>query len=195
MAAAQETQKHYYGQANHNPYSLGDLVYLFYPVTGKNRKLRNPWTGPFKVVGKHGQSNTLVQPVSGERRQTVHYSRLKPSYRRPVREEPNRGRSQHKPETTQGPTPPEPITDTDNFLDDDDDGVDMNYELPRPPPSVATVPRQSKDPTTQYPGRFSRPKSGGMYWTVSKIPRYRWKLCRRPSKRPRHRKRLYWKLG
>jgi hypothetical protein len=161
MAAAQETQKHYYGQANHNPYSLGDLVYLFYPVTGKNRKLRNPWTGPFKVVGKHGQSNTLVQPVSGGRRQTVHYNRLKPYYRRHVREKP----TGTPPETTQGPTPPEPITDTDNFLDDDDDGVDMNYELPRPPPSVdtdsdnGTTPAQGSDHPVLRPAQPAEERS------------------------------------
>ncbi|KAI8507260.1 hypothetical protein Bbelb_146400 [Branchiostoma belcheri] len=72
--------------SSHKPYKAGDKVWLNDPTT-QRRKLRPRWKGPFVVVerilsdGEPGVTYT-IKNTQTNRKQTVHYNRLKPCYTR-----------------------------------------------------------------------------------------------------------------
>eukprot|EP00731_Ephydatia_muelleri_P010034 Em0005g620a len=74
-------QKSIYDRKVHGePYSEGDLVWLFTPAvpSGQSRKLHRPWKGPYKVVERLGDATYKLQGTRGRRPQIVHFDRLKP---------------------------------------------------------------------------------------------------------------------
>ena len=62
-------------------YSVGDLVWLHYPVVpqGSSAKLTRPWIGPFRVTRVLSDLNVEIRRLGGNRRrQVVHVNRVKP---------------------------------------------------------------------------------------------------------------------
>ena len=74
-------QKDLYDRKVHGrPYECGDLVWLHSPAVsrGQSKKLRRPWTGPFRVVKKLSDAVYRIQNVCTPRqRLVVHFDRLK----------------------------------------------------------------------------------------------------------------------
>ena len=74
-------QKDLYDRKVHGrPYECGELVWLYSPVVprGQSKKLRHPWTGPFRVVRKLSDAVYRIQNTQVPRqRLVVHFDRLK----------------------------------------------------------------------------------------------------------------------
>ena len=74
-------QKDPYDRKVHGrPYECGDLVWLHSPAVsrGQSKKLRRPWTGPFRVVRKLSKAVYRIQHAQApHQRQVVHFDRLK----------------------------------------------------------------------------------------------------------------------
>ena len=74
-------QKDLYDRKVHGrPYECGELVWLYSPVVprGQSKKLRHPWTGPFRVVRKLSDAVYRIQNTQAPRqRLVVHFDRLK----------------------------------------------------------------------------------------------------------------------
>ena len=76
----QQQKVRYDLRAHGKPFEEGDLVWLHSPATprGKSRKLHRPWTGPYRVVRKLGDSVYRLQHTQNRRRRpVVHFNRLK----------------------------------------------------------------------------------------------------------------------
>ena len=84
-ATAHEKQKLYYdGSVRHQPYVVGDLVWLHNP-TEDRMKLALHWKGPYRVLsvlgsrGEPGLTYHISSPLDFDGQgQVVHYDRLKP---------------------------------------------------------------------------------------------------------------------
>ncbi|XP_049918280.1 uncharacterized protein LOC126401206 [Epinephelus moara] len=84
-ANAHEKQKLYYdGTVRHQPYAVGDLVWLHNP-TEDHMKLAPHWRGPYRVLsvlgsqGEPGLTYHIGSPLDFDGQgQVVHYDRLKP---------------------------------------------------------------------------------------------------------------------
>ena len=74
-------QKELYDQTAHSKlYKRGEMVWLHTPVIpkGQLKKLRHPWTGPFRVVNMLSEAVYRIQNVHSPRQQlVVHFDRLK----------------------------------------------------------------------------------------------------------------------
>ena len=74
-------QKDLYDRKVHGrPYECGELVWLYSPVVprGQSKKLRHPWTGPFRVVRKLSDAVYRIQNTQVPRqRLVVHFDCLK----------------------------------------------------------------------------------------------------------------------
>ena len=74
-------QKDLYDRKVHGrPYECGELVWLYSPVVprGQSKKLRHPWTGPFRVVRKLSDAVYHIQNTQApHQRLVVHFDRLK----------------------------------------------------------------------------------------------------------------------
>ena len=74
-------QKDLYDRKVHGrPYECGDLVWLHSPAVprGQSKKLRRPWTGPFRVVRKLSDAVYRIQHAQAPRqRLVVHFDCLK----------------------------------------------------------------------------------------------------------------------
>lgn len=88
LTLAQQRQGRNAGSST--PFELvdGDYVWLHQPALrpGLTKKLRCPWTGPFRVVRCFENWTYKIKPVQGGKSQRVHYDRLKPCYSCPVEE-------------------------------------------------------------------------------------------------------------
>ena len=78
-------RRNYNARPSHR-YTPGDKIYLFTPPTGRNEKLTCPWTGPFDIITRRGETGYMIQPMREGRRKVVHYDRLKPCYQRASKE-------------------------------------------------------------------------------------------------------------
>ena len=70
----------YNRKAYGRPYECGESVWLYSPVVprGQSKKLRHPWTGPFRMVWKLSDAVYRIQNTQAPRqRLVVHFDRLK----------------------------------------------------------------------------------------------------------------------
>ena len=76
-----DRQKDLYDRKVHGkPYNVGELVWLHSPAMprGQARKLRRPWTGPFRVVRRISEATYRIENVWTRRqRLVVHFDRCK----------------------------------------------------------------------------------------------------------------------
>ena len=81
LNAAHCIQKTYYDKKVHGkPFVTGDLVWLFSPAVprGKSKKSHHPWSGPYRVTARLGDSDYRVKKLTGRRTvRVVHFNRLK----------------------------------------------------------------------------------------------------------------------
>ena len=82
MSHKLDRQKEYYNRKVHGqPYSAGDLVWLHAVAVprGRTKKFHRPWTGPYKIMQRIGDTSYRIQDVQASRhRRIVHFDRLKP---------------------------------------------------------------------------------------------------------------------
>ena len=67
LNAAHCIQKTYYDKKVHGkPFVTGDLVWLFSPAVprGKSKKLHHPWSGPYRVTARLGDSDYRVKKLN-----------------------------------------------------------------------------------------------------------------------------------
>ena len=78
--AQQLRRNRLYNQKIHGPvYDTGEYVLLHYPVVkvGHSPKLTNPWRGPYRIIKRLNDVNFQIEEISTQKRQVVHYDRLK----------------------------------------------------------------------------------------------------------------------
>ena len=84
LQATHKPQKERYKKKIHDKqYQKGDLVWLYNSATphDQSKKLRHPWTGPFKVVERIGEADYRVKELFGKKvPAVVCFDRLKPCH-------------------------------------------------------------------------------------------------------------------
>ena len=104
IAAAQDRQTRNYNDLTEPPgFKKDDLVYKLNPAigAGQSRKIRNRFTGPYRVIEARGDANYVIQHPQGGRRQCVHRNRLKHCYRRQLHKSTDSGETTATTEGTQ----------------------------------------------------------------------------------------------
>ena len=147
-------QELYNRRVHGDPFSTGDLVWLFNPAVGKgqSRKLLRPWTGPYRVQCRLSDVTYWIQHTGNNKTTVVHFDRLKAcpkDIRLPARE--NRDDRQAPPPAP----PPASAGPTLQLVPEDDD------EDAPPEPVVAAEhdiePEPAAAPIRRYPDRIRRP--------------------------------------
>ena len=138
MGVCQQRQKELYDRKVHGePFQVNNLVWLHSPALGKgqSRKLRHPWTGPYKVVKVLSQTTYQVQCLNrGRTCKTVHFDRLKkcqPELRFESDVQPSGNRDNFEPSAndSESSSPEDPLI----LLDDDDVSTTVTAPLSRYP--------------------------------------------------------------
>ena len=80
MGSEQRRQREYFNRKVHfEQFEEGDLLWLFEPHKAKSRKIYLPWHGPFEVLSRTSEvTYTICKRGNKEKRQKVHFNRLKP---------------------------------------------------------------------------------------------------------------------
>ena len=149
-----ERQKEVYDRRIHGePYQENDLVWLFNPVVkpGESKKLRHPWTGPYRVMENISDCDYRIKPLHGRKPTTVvHFNRLKPCVpgTRFEPELPSPSPEERHEQSEAAPEHPEPVGSRLEIIDTPS-GPGLpdaeNDDEPQPPPDG--------DPPARYPTR------------------------------------------
>ena len=139
MGVCQQRQKELYDRKVHGePFQVNDLVWLHSPALGRgqSRKLRHPWTGPYKVVKVLSQTTYQIRCLNrGRTCKTVHFDRLKkyqPGLCFESDVQPsvgNRDNFEHSANDSESSSPEDPLI----LLDDDDVSTIVTAPLGRYP--------------------------------------------------------------
>ena len=158
----QQQKAQYDTRVQGKPCEKGDLLWLHSPATPqeRSRKLHRPWTGPFRVGGKLGDSVHHLQHTQNWRqRLDVHFNRLKrcpPDIRLPSEDCQNAETPNSR---TKQPSVVNTPVDTNIKLVEDDTEATPPHKTGQPEGDVGPGTGESVTPSTETtPGSLSLPQ-------------------------------------